>query len=332
VILNVGRELGVITDEVFAMMVLMALVTTALTTPILQLIYPDRLFAAAPTLEKPVPVGVFSVLVSIAKPENAPDLIALARMLAGGGGRLIALHLLPARDHDAYRSAADGADAVHDEVLETAIRQASLARGGPEPGSLEPISLVSADPAQDIVEVARSKRADLVIVGQHQPVFGQTMLGGTVHRVLEAAPANVGVFVDRGTFPPRRVLVPYLGSPHDRLALELARRLTRNVEAAVTVLHVVPTSSRAGQRLGAAEETTRVFQDPTQPVPVTFRVLPDDSPADAVIREAAGFDLVIIGVAKEWGLESHLFGWRPEKIAQSCPCSLLIVRKQTPQV
>jgi len=32
VILNVGRELGVITDAVFAMMVIMALVTTALTT------------------------------------------------------------------------------------------------------------------------------------------------------------------------------------------------------------------------------------------------------------------------------------------------------------
>jgi hypothetical protein len=37
VILNIGRELGVITDAVFAMMVIMALVTTALTTPILAL-------------------------------------------------------------------------------------------------------------------------------------------------------------------------------------------------------------------------------------------------------------------------------------------------------
>ncbi len=44
VILNVGRELGVITPAVFAMMVIMALVTTALTTPILQLIRTRALF------------------------------------------------------------------------------------------------------------------------------------------------------------------------------------------------------------------------------------------------------------------------------------------------
>src|SRR5207237_5017642 len=40
VILNIGRDLGVITDAVFAMMVIMALVTTALPTRILRLVYP----------------------------------------------------------------------------------------------------------------------------------------------------------------------------------------------------------------------------------------------------------------------------------------------------
>jgi hypothetical protein len=46
-----------------------------------------------------------------------------------------------------------------------------------------------------------------------------------------------------------------------------------------------------------------------------------------VLREAARFDLVIIGVSEEWWLESRLFGWRPERIARDCPTSLLIVRK-----
>lgn len=43
VILNIGRELGVITDAIFAMMVLMAIVTTFMTTPVLALVYPRRL-------------------------------------------------------------------------------------------------------------------------------------------------------------------------------------------------------------------------------------------------------------------------------------------------
>ena len=43
VILNVGRDVGVISAPFFAMMVLMALVTTFLTTPLLEWIYPLRL-------------------------------------------------------------------------------------------------------------------------------------------------------------------------------------------------------------------------------------------------------------------------------------------------
>jgi nucleotide-binding universal stress UspA family protein len=71
----------------------------------------------------------------------------------------------------------------------------------------------------------------------------------------------------------------------------------------------------------------KVFNEPGQPSPVTFRVIEDDSPVDAVLREAENADLVVIGVAEEWGLESHLFGFRPQRIALECPKSLLIVRK-----
>jgi Kef-type K+ transport system membrane component KefB len=40
ILLNVGLEIGVITPSVFTMMVVMALVTTVITTPLLQWIYP----------------------------------------------------------------------------------------------------------------------------------------------------------------------------------------------------------------------------------------------------------------------------------------------------
>jgi Kef-type K+ transport system membrane component KefB len=43
VILNIGLDIGVISPAVFAMMVLMALATTFMTTPLLELVYPARL-------------------------------------------------------------------------------------------------------------------------------------------------------------------------------------------------------------------------------------------------------------------------------------------------
>ena len=57
-----------------------------------------------------------------------------------------------------------------------------------------------------------------------------------------------------------------------------------------------------------------------------FRTVEDESPVDAVLREAPGYDLVVIGVSEEWGLESHVFGLRPERIAEESPTSMLIVR------
>jgi nucleotide-binding universal stress UspA family protein len=161
-------------------------------------------------------------------------------------------------------------------------------------------------------------------------VFGKTILGGTVHRVLSECETNVAVFVDRGMRQTRRLLVPYLGSRHDRLAMELASRIGRNTGASVTVLHVVPPKRTSNVRtLDAKNMVDRVFQDPSQPAPVEFKVLEHDSPVGAVLRESSGYDLVVIGVAEEWGLESHLFGWRPERIARDCPTSMLIVRGYT---
>lgn len=48
IILNVGLEIGVISPTLFTMMVLMALVTTFMTVPVLDLIYPARLNHAQP--------------------------------------------------------------------------------------------------------------------------------------------------------------------------------------------------------------------------------------------------------------------------------------------
>jgi Kef-type K+ transport system membrane component KefB len=54
IVLNVGLDMGVLSPTLFAMLVLMALVTTFATTPILQLVLGERGFADAPA---PAPDG-----------------------------------------------------------------------------------------------------------------------------------------------------------------------------------------------------------------------------------------------------------------------------------
>jgi len=55
IVLNVGLDMGVLSPTLFAMLVIMALVTTFATTPVLHLVMGERGFADAPA---PAPVDV----------------------------------------------------------------------------------------------------------------------------------------------------------------------------------------------------------------------------------------------------------------------------------
>ncbi len=324
VILNIGLELGVITPAVFAMMVIMALVTTGLTTPVLQLITTRKLFGDGIPELRPKRRGLFSILIPVADPRSGGPLLRLADLLAGKDGRIVALHLSRPVDRDAYRSGFAEASQPVADTLRPMLEQAAQMNT-----TVEPLSYVSQDVPDAISRVARESQIDLVLMGFHKAVVGRAMLGGTVHRVLSGTPRDVAVFVDRDYKGGPRVLVPYLGGRHDRLALDLASRLARNgpSTAEITVLHVVPPRRREGRQLDTQGAVDRAFNDPTQPAPVHVRVVENASPVDAVLQAAKDFDLVVIGVSEEWGLASHLFGWRPERIVDAVPVSMLIVRK-----
>jgi nucleotide-binding universal stress UspA family protein len=336
VILTVGLQLGVINETVFTIMVLMALFTTFATTPLLHWIYPPRLLAPVAEDGEPSARPGYRVLIPVADPRSGGPLLRLADVLTGPGTAervIYSLHLTRPVARDAYLrvitpraapragSAADAGAADDVEPSLNPLLEQARSHGVP----VERIAFVSRDVPADIGRVARAKRVNLVLMGFHKPVFSRAILGGTVHRVMTGAEADVAVFVDRGFVAARRVLVPFLGGRHDLLAVSLAARFARNAGAAVTVLRVVPPGGGAGAD-SATNDIGRVFNDPAPPRPVDLRVVEDASPVDAVLRVAGEFDLVVVGVSENWGLESHLFGLRPERVAARSPASLLIVR------
>ncbi len=106
IILNIGRNLGVITDTLFAMMVIMAIVTTAMTTPILHLVHPAVESEAEETAahERAERRG-FTVLIPISLPASGGPLAAMAAALSPAietGRKIVALHLQRLADRDPY--------------------------------------------------------------------------------------------------------------------------------------------------------------------------------------------------------------------------------------
>jgi nucleotide-binding universal stress UspA family protein len=119
--------------------------------------------------------------------------------------------------------------------------------------------------------------------------------------------------------------VPFIGSRHDRAALGLARRMMRQAGAEVTVLHV--TSDLGGS--GARAQVDALF--PSEEGGVRLKVVRHDAPDEAALEEARhGYDLVVVGVGAQWGLEDRLFGLHRERIIRDAPGSLLVVRHPEP--
>jgi Kef-type K+ transport system membrane component KefB/nucleotide-binding universal stress UspA family protein len=326
IVLNIGFDLGVISPTLFTMMVLMALITTFMTTPILELIYPvSELSQQLEPAETDVPVSAtepFTVVMCVAYDRSGPGMMTLAGALGGSNGRqrLYALRLIPPADRASFVMTEQ-----HGASQSTAL--SPLMERAAELGvDVRPLAFVSGQPAADICQVASMKRADLVMLGWHKPIVGQGVLRGTVHDVMEQAPADVAVLVDRGLAHVRRVLVPYLGGPHDTLALRLAHRLATESGAHVTILHVV-TPERGG-KLGVADQIDRLTEKGKGgESSVTMKVVQHEEPAQAALAESTeGYDLVLVGIGPEWGLEHKGFGLQAERIIRDCSTSLLVVR------
>jgi Kef-type K+ transport system membrane component KefB len=197
VILTIGLELGVISPALFAMMVLMALLTTAMTTPVLELLYPQRMLHQSLLAEEEV--GEYPILLPLALPSAGPGLLdaALLAVPPERQARVYALHLIAAEGGPLRRIEPEK------DVFGPLIRHA-FERGF----QVRPLTLFSRDFSKDILDVARVKRAQLIVTGWHKPVVVRgNILQGTVGRLLQEADADVGVFVERAPAPWRHVLV-----------------------------------------------------------------------------------------------------------------------------
>jgi Kef-type K+ transport system membrane component KefB/nucleotide-binding universal stress UspA family protein len=312
VILNIGLELGVISPALFTMMVLMALVTTAMTTPLLEWIYPARLIRES-AIGGPE-TGVYTVLIPVSLSHNGPGLLRAARALvpAGRSARIYALYLDRVEDQSLTHMPPEHLPA-EEPALQPLLAEA--ARVGVEVRSL---TLSSYDVAKDIVEVARAKRADLVVLGWHKSVLKGPVLGGGVSDALRAVRCDIALLLERGKEPWKRVLIPQLGL-RDAVAAEVARRVEAEGSADVTILRVLPPPDAPARSPQARSSREGL------PAAVRLEVVEAADPTQALLGEAAcGYDVVVVHVADAPGPAA--FGALEERLVKDCATSLLLVR------
>ncbi len=321
IVLNIGLSLHVLSPQLFTILVVMALVTTFVTTPMMYAIYPPETLRQDEGSEaQPVGLAEQRIVVSVSSPLSARGLLQAGALLLGGETRqLYALHLETPEEHEARRKMPRDAG---DPLIIMQRRAVTL--GIPA----EMIHHVSRNIAEDICRNANVYNADWIVLGGHRGLLtASAPVGGVAQQVLEHAKANVAILIDKGLGDVQRVLVPYLGEAQDAGALMAAEIIGRRLGVQVTILHVVKPQDSAGRdSLGVKSLVDKYMPASPHSPGVRLVVAESLTPVEPVVAAYANHDLLVIGMAPHWNLKQGLLGRSQSSVAQRSACSVLVVQ------
>jgi hypothetical protein len=258
VVLNVAYDLGVLTPEIFAMLVLMALVTTFMTGPALAFIdfvFPSE--AKIPLAAETRETEKFKILLSFGHPMRGRNMLRLAYGFIRktlGNSTVTALHLTPVNN------------LIHDNLTEYETESFKPIKLEASKLNVPVITLFksSANINKDIMEVANNGNYDLLIIGIGQSVFEGSFLGKVLgfttrfiypeklfdtltgreklfentifddrtNQIIKTCKIPLGIFVDNELDKPEQVCIPVLTSA-DLFLIQYAQKLIENNDSKI---------------------------------------------------------------------------------------------------
>lgn len=210
----------------------------------------ERLGAEAPTAvaEYRSPGTGYRVLVALASPEHADQLVRTACTLAREEGEVMVMSALTVPEHTPLDEGRQYADEKRD-----ALRRA-LAAAEEEDVPASGIIRIAHRAPDAILNSIRQHEADAVLMGwRGRPHHrADVVLGTTVDRVLREAECDVLVeaFRDDGgeTRETNSILVPTAAGPHSELAVAVSGALARRSGARVRLVTVVDSDAPLAER------------------------------------------------------------------------------------
>jgi K+:H+ antiporter len=226
VILGVGLQLHILTPRLYALMVVMALVTTAMSGPLLKVIYPDRIMhrdlAAA---DRALLAGgaAYRILVLIDEPESAGPLVDLGADLAATrpGSALALSHLVPVQPENRLEIGVSVTGELRRMMVAMGQLNALAARAADRGAPATVLSRFSDDVPGELPGYTAAVEPDTIVLGAaHDPrlaeAYAAIRADGRARVVIAPAPLP-GV--------PSAVTVRPGPGAHGSAALDVATRL-----------------------------------------------------------------------------------------------------------
>jgi Kef-type K+ transport system membrane component KefB len=261
VVLNIGYELGVLSPQIFTMMVIMALVTTFMTGPALDII--NYVFKSKDLiLPTDVVTTKFKILIPFGNNEKGKSLLRLANSFVRNqkeNTNITVLHLSLSDEMHAYNLEEYEKDTFAPIMRESKILNQEITT----------VFKATVDIETDIADIASRGEYDLVLVGLGKSIFEGSLLGkvlGFTTRIInpdrlldkftgkEGLFANspfddrtrliisksknpLGILIDKNLKQVDEVFVPILTSD-DIFLIDYAQKLMNNNDSKVTIIDI----------------------------------------------------------------------------------------------
>jgi len=255
VVLNIGYDLGVLSPPIFSMMVLMALTTTFMTGPALELINWIFKTKEGSTTEAEE-IGSYKIIFSFAKPESGKILLKLAHDLTqkqNDTTTLTAIHFSPINDYHAYTT-----DEYENESFNPVVEESvKLNR------KINTLYKTSTDIENEITSTVNKGDYDLLLIGAGQSIFEGSLLGkildftsnvinvgklwrskgnilsrssldGRVKQIILKSHVPVGIFIDKNFKKAEHIFIPIYDA-NDSTLLDHIQKLAHSTDARFTV-------------------------------------------------------------------------------------------------
>jgi Kef-type K+ transport system membrane component KefB len=341
IVLNLALTTGAISNALFAALVIMALVTTLMTGPLLKLLDPrneygaqveDEFAAAAQQAAREHPelsVPARSILVAPQTDAALGQLVALAEPLARSAPphELIIARLVPPPRAAGVRAGLQ-TENLQLERASHAINEVRARLAG-EGVAARGVALSSSAVGSDLIHIVDREPVDLVLIEGRRRLIGEGVPLGEVSVLLEGAACDVAVLVAPegapiGVGPDRAVFVPFGGAEHDWAALELGSWIASSTGAPLRLL------GAAGQT-DERKSVTRMLADAglvaQQATGIATEPLVVEGGRDGIVAAAADAGLLVIGLSDRWRREG--LGPTRSEIAKAAPAPVLFVRRGT---
>ena len=261
VVLNIGYELGVLSPKIFTMMVIMALVTTFMTGPALDII--NIIFKSKDLIiPKDLISSKFKILISFGNNEKGRSLLRLANSFVKNqteNTNVTALHLSISDEMHAYNL-----DEYEKETFAPIFKESKLLNQ-----EITTIFKATVDIETDIADIATRGEYDLVLVGLGKSIFEGSLLGkvlGFTTRIInpdrlidkftgkeglfENSPFDdrtrliisksknpLGILIDKDLHVVNEVFIPIF-TIEDVFLISYAKKLIFNSNAKVTIIDI----------------------------------------------------------------------------------------------